>query len=290
MKIISSDNIEINASFSIESIDGIFGLVLESRGGAKGKSNERNTEYTTALDIILSRLQQYEIETIQVSIVSSMALKLWLAQERLLIIDNNSSININSYSIPELRRKLCRAQELFKSNPDSKGGNGTKRIIISTSLNENEWMMLAQGKIQENDEINSSFKFENIDSARERSVELVSVRRGQSSFRKKLLSAYGFKCAITSTKVVETLEAAHIYPYMGKATNHISNGIILRSDIHNLFDLGMINIGLDYKVNISPALECSEYYIYNNTIINLPEKYELHPSLISLKERNRLFN
>lgn len=56
MNVISDKNEILNSSVSIQEIDGSFGLVMESRGGAKGKSNERNTDYSIALDTILKRL------------------------------------------------------------------------------------------------------------------------------------------------------------------------------------------------------------------------------------------
>lgn len=53
-----------------------------------------------------------------------------------------------------------------------------------------------------------------------------------------LLKAYGGKCAITGCDVLEALEAAHIYPLQGVATNDASSGLLRRSDLHTLFDLG----------------------------------------------------
>ncbi|RZM24778.1 MAG: HNH endonuclease, partial [Pedobacter sp.] len=70
----------------------------------------------------------------------------------------------------------------------------------------------------------------------------ITARRGQKSFRDKLLKAYEYKCAVTGCDVIATLEACHIMPYNGDYTNHIQNGILLRSDIHVLFDLGLLTI------------------------------------------------
>jgi len=61
---------------------------------------------------------------------------------------------------------------------------------------------------------------------RTRILREVVRRQGQRSFRQKLLTAYEQQCAITGWSVGEVLEAAHIFPFLGGATNHISNGIL----------------------------------------------------------------
>ena len=81
-----------------------------------------------------------------------------------------------------------------------------------------------------------------LEDARERVVASIVRRRGQSAFRRALLDATGGRCALTGCQVTEVLEAAHITPYRGVETNHPTNGLLLRSDIHVLFDLGHISI------------------------------------------------
>ncbi len=57
-----------------------------------------------------------------------------------------------------------------------------------------------------------------------------------------MLAAYQYRCAITGCDAVEALEAAHITPYRGDHTNHVQNGLLLRADLHSLFDLGLVSI------------------------------------------------
>ncbi|WP_370197995.1 HNH endonuclease [Bradyrhizobium diazoefficiens] len=76
---------------------------------------------------------------------------------------------------------------------------------------------------------------------RQRAITEVVRRRGQANFRKKLLGSYK-RCAITGCDAVEALEAAHIAPYRGDHTDHVQNGLLLRADIHSLFDLGLLSI------------------------------------------------
>ncbi len=78
--------------------------------------------------------------------------------------------------------------------------------------------------------------------ARERVSREIVQRRGQHHFRKTLLSTYAQVCAVTDCDAPEALEAAHILPYRGAHTNHPSNGLLLRADIHTLFDLGLVTV------------------------------------------------
>lgn len=70
----------------------------------------------------------------------------------------------------------------------------------------------------------------------------IAVRRGQRKFREKLLRVYGGRCAVTGSSVESLLEAAHIVPYADSGMNSVDNGLLLRADIHTLFDLGLLQI------------------------------------------------
>ena len=95
---------------------------------------------------------------------------------------------------------------------------------------------------------------------RKRILKSVVQRQGQPEFRENLLQAYDKKCAITGCDTSVVLEAAHIIPYLGKETNHLSNGLILRADIHILFDLNLLSINPDnLEVAISHELAQSAY-------------------------------
>lgn len=70
----------------------------------------------------------------------------------------------------------------------------------------------------------------------------IKARRGQASFRNSLFDRYGEVCMVTGCTIKHLLEAAHINPYRGENDNHPNNGLILRSDIHTLFDLNLLKI------------------------------------------------
>ena len=91
---------------------------------------------------------------------------------------------------------------------------------------------------------------------RDRVLAEVLCRRGQGKFRRKLLKSYGGTCAVTGCQIEALLEAAHILPHRGTASNFIGNGLLLRADIHTLFDLGLLTIRSDdYRVQLARTLQ-----------------------------------
>jgi putative restriction endonuclease len=85
-------------------------------------------------------------------------------------------------------------------------------------------------------------------------------RRGQPAFRQSLLHAYGRTCAITGCTAEPVLEAAHLLPYRGPASNTVSNGLLLRADIHGLLALGLLAIDPHTRlVAVSAQLVGTEY-------------------------------
>jgi putative restriction endonuclease len=106
----------------------------------------------------------------------------------------------------------------------------------------------------------------------------VVQRRGQPAFRANLLSAYGNICAVTGCDAVEVLEAAHIIPYRGDHSNRVDNGLLLRADIHTLFDLGQLWIDPDTAtVQLKTALRASAYGALHGTQLRLPSDSSHHP-------------
>lgn len=131
------------------------------------------------------------------------------------------------------------------------------------------------------------FSTKNLKEGKERVLRSLAIRRGQKGFRDKLLRAYSSRCAVTGTSVADVLEAAHIIPYSGKETNHTQNGILLRADIHTLFDLGLAFIADDYSFHLVTESLRREYPGLNGKRINLPELEEHHPSLDALAHHRK---
>lgn len=97
------------------------------------------------------------------------------------------------------------------------------------------------------------------------------ARNGQNSFRKALLQRYGLHCAVTGPCPAEVLQAAHLRPFAEHETHSVSEGMLLRSDIHQLFDAGLIAIDPGtMTVAVAPALaQYADYTKFEGAKVSL---------------------
>jgi len=124
---------------------------------------------------------------------------------------------------------------------------------------------------------------------RERIVETITKRRGQPQMRQSLLAAYDHTCAVTGCNAPDALEAAYIIPYRGKYTHHSSNGLLLRADIHTLFDLGKIAVDTrTMTLVIADELLDTSYRILTDRPLKYPEEDSQRPSTEALDLHRRL--
>lgn len=99
------------------------------------------------------------------------------------------------------------------------------------------------------------------DDRREIVERQIRERRGQQQFRDALRERYGNRCMVTGCNILAVLEAAHIKPYRGESDNHPANGLLLRADIHTLFDLDLLGIEPDQlRVELHPRLAEDDGY------------------------------
>ena len=98
------------------------------------------------------------------------------------------------------------------------------------------------------------------------------MREGQPAFRKRLLQAYEGMCAVTGCSVQVLLEAAHIMPYSGAWHTRAHHGLLLKTDIHTLFDRVLIQIDTDHKIRVSPHLLGYEYELLEGQKMKLPKE------------------
>lgn len=104
----------------------------------------------------------------------------------------------------------------------------------------------------------------------DRVLREIDQRRGQPAFRGKLLAAYGRKCAITGEAAEDVLEAAHIDPYSETGCNNLSNGLLLRADLHTLFDLHLLAVDPKGRIEVSPKLRSTSYATLTGVSLAVP--------------------
>lgn len=115
--------------------------------------------------------------------------------------------------------------------------------------------------------------------SRKRVIGNIVQRRGQEKFRKQLIELYAGQCAISFCNAVSALEATHITPYRGSNSNCKTNGLLLRADIHTLWDLGLIAVNPDtYQIILAHELLASSYSELEGQLIKLPVDRKDYPS------------
>lgn len=156
---------------------------------------------------------------------------------------------------------------------ETKQQNNTKFNTLESLLEEKE-----------------TFNPEDIEDTRKLVNTSVVQRQGQALFRKELLTAYKNLCAITDCDVEQALEAAHIVPYLGIETNHPSNGLLLRADIHTLFDLHLISVNPEtMTIEINPSLINTCYSELYRRRLRVPEYKLFQPSIKAIKRHYLAF-
>jgi putative restriction endonuclease len=119
----------------------------------------------------------------------------------------------------------------------------------------------------------------------------VRPRLGQGIFRLSINAVYHGACAVTEEHSLPALEAAHIRPFAGDGTHDIENGLLLRSDIHRLFDRGYVTVTPAYRFEVSRRLKEDfsngrTYYPLHGRQIAVPERQEERPAPAHLAWHN----
>ena len=123
--------------------------------------------------------------------------------------------------------------------------------------------------------------------ARFATPQLIRPRLGQGAFRLVITDNYHRRCAVTRERTLPALEAAHIRPYSQDGGHEPGNGILLRSDIHNLFDSGYVTVTPDLRFKVSGRIREEfengrHYYELQGRRINAPADMSRRPDPASL--------
>ena len=120
---------------------------------------------------------------------------------------------------------------------------------------------------------------------------LVAPRLGQGTFRIAVTDAYGRACSVTGEHSLPVLEAAHIRPYSEDGPHAVANGLLLRSDLHRLFDRGYVTVTPDLRFEVSRRLREDfsngrSYYPLQGNPISVPPESDLQPRPDFLRYHN----
>jgi putative restriction endonuclease len=120
---------------------------------------------------------------------------------------------------------------------------------------------------------------------------LIRPRLGQGAFRVVVTDLYQRRCAVTQERTLPALEAAHIRPYSDGGEHEARNGLLLRRDIHSLFDAGYVTVTPDFRFEVSRRIKeefenGKHYYALHGTPISAPKILTHRPDPSALSWHN----
>jgi hypothetical protein len=117
----------------------------------------------------------------------------------------------------------------------------------------------------------------------------IKERQGQPAFRQRLLAAYDSRCVISGCSVVEALEAVHIVPHSENGAYDTSNGLLMRADIHTLFDLHLLSVCPDKNaVQLNPRLRAT-YGEFEGKVLQAPHNQADKPDRVGLAKHRAIW-
>jgi hypothetical protein len=118
--------------------------------------------------------------------------------------------------------------------------------------------------------------------------DAVFGRIGQHEFRRRLLERFGPVCAFTGPQPPDSLHAAHVTPYANDPRHELAGGLLLRADLHSLFDLHLITIDSDLMMRIDPSLrKYRELSKLDGATLRIDPADPLLPTLRALLEQRK---
>lgn len=304
--VFGDDGKPVKARFSARVVGDAWHVVLESRGGRIGTPSERNSGYSTGLRVLLGRLAELDTEVLDAFVESALLVKKGFTPEARRLHGVTFPLTLNSQAdAGTVASALQIGQRTVGSADGQSGGNTTRRLLFVLKRTRPAGFDIVSflsvhaaassqpvplgpvpvaGAPDAVPVSADGFDPASVSDARKRVLVALAQREGQPAFRKKLLAAYGNRCAISGCDLLEALEAAHIVPYWGPQTNHVQNGILMRADLHTLFDRGLFGVDPQtLRLVVDPRIRASEYAFLHDLPLNVPDAVESRPSSEALK-------
>lgn len=277
-------------------------VTVESRGGKLGTVTERNADYSQGFATLVSRMADLDAVITDALVVSRDLVDRGLGEpeRRLVSASHPYPIAVTATTSAEITKGLRAAQADVGTERSKGGGNTTRRVELRVTLGRlpehdipvPDYLTGARviGPICEADLLSSAdadraeFEPTSVVDERQKVLAAITRRQGAPRFRRLLLECYERRCAISGCDADAVLEAAHIVPYAGLSTNHAQNGLLLRADLHTLFDRGLLGVHPDsYTVVLHPTLLGTDYGGLRDRQIRLPTRTDCWPSRAALR-------
>ena len=111
---------------------------------------------------------------------------------------------------------------------------------------------------------------------------LVRPRLGQGAFRLLVTDSYHRRCAVTRERTLPALDAAHVRPYAEGGAHEVTNGLLLRRDLHSLFDRGYVTVTPEWRFEVSRRIKEEfengrDYYAMHGRDVEVPNDIGRQP-------------
>jgi putative restriction endonuclease len=217
-------------------------------------------------------------------------------------------------SLPEMRRRIARYR---RAGPGDRSDFliGCRILTQPFFLDEVEWISVPASwahnivtfKTYSTDESEGRVLWETVqkriegtagpliareaDLPRYGSPTLIRPRLGQGAFRILVTDAYQRRCAVTGERTLPALEAAHIKPYADGGSHEPTNGLLMRRDIHALFDSGYVTVTPELRFHVSRRIKEEfengrDYYRMHGQQVALPQSASWRPDATALRWHN----
>lgn len=194
------------------------------------------------------------------------------------IVDNNHNIGCIILTEPFFFNE----KDWIPVPADWKRGIQTGKTYSTATFVGQRLLQQVNEKLKKQRLISANKSYEQESSERYGKEQIVKPRLGQGAFRVLVTDAYNRKCSVTGEKTLPVLDAAHIKSFSNNGPNSANNGLLLRTDIHKLFDKGYITVNDEYKVEVSKRLNEDYgngkiyYDFHGKKLFNIPEnKYDI---------------